>query len=199
MVEALAPVIGNGCLISRRSGSAGAILVKNAALFEVYAHEDGKSCMEGDTALRVIGGWSDATVSAYQLEPMVVEVAPWLFRGIPCYQDLRLEWTDWKGLLADLCDREGLFIVDLNTPLGRGVTVIVNGRQVATYTEKHPEPGDEGLLDPLAATKRGTVWVLREPPSAAREPESAEPEELAESAGARRPRPRMSKRKSLRS
>ena len=119
----------------------------------------------------VISGWTDATVSAYQLDPMVVEVAPWLFRGIPCYQDLRLEWTDWKGLLADLCDREGLFVVELDTPIGRGVTVIVNGRQVATYTEKHPEPGEEGLLDPLVATRRGTVWVLREPqqPRRARE------------------------------
>lgn len=41
VVEALAPVIGNGCLVSRRSGSVGAILVKNAALFEVYAYENG--------------------------------------------------------------------------------------------------------------------------------------------------------------
>jgi hypothetical protein len=183
VVEALAPVIGNGCLVSRRSGSVGVILVKKAALFEVYAYENGV-LHEGDTALRVIGGWTDATVSAYQLEPMVVEVAPWLFRGIPCYQDLRLEWTDWKGLLADLCDREGLFVVDLNTPIGRGVTVIVNGRQVATYTEKHPEPGDEGLLDPLVATRRGTVWVLREPPSEEGEPESPVSVEPGEAAGA---------------
>ena len=41
VVEALAPVIGNGCLVSRRSGSVGAILVKNSALFEVYAYENG--------------------------------------------------------------------------------------------------------------------------------------------------------------
>jgi hypothetical protein len=177
VVEALAPVIGNGCLVSRRSGSVGAILVKGGAIFEIYAYENGAR-HEGEKALRVISGWTDATVSAYQLDPMVVEVAPSLFRGIPCYQDLRLEWMDWKGLLADLCDREGLFVVELDTPIGRGVTLIVNGRQVATYTEKHPEPGDEGLLDPLAATKRGTVSVLREPPSQVVKPQSA-PEPMA--------------------
>jgi hypothetical protein len=182
VVEALAPVIGNGCLISRRSGSVGVILVKGAALFEIYAYEDG-ALYGGEEALRVIASWTDATVSAYQLDPMVVEVTPWLFRGIPCYQDLRLEWIDWKGLLADLCDREGLFVVELDTPIGRGVTVIVNGRQVATYTEKHPEPGEEGLLDPLTATRRGTVWVLREPSGKADEPESApEPVQPAEAA-----------------
>lgn len=192
VVEALAPVIGNGCLISRRSGAVGAILVKNAALFEIYAYENG-TLHEGGEALGVISAWTDATVSAYQLDPMVVEVAPWLFRGIPCYQDLRLEWTDWKGLLADLCDREGLFVVELDTPIGRGVTVIVNGRQVATYTEKHPEPGEEGLLDPLAATRRGTVWVLREPPSKAAEPETTpepvQPAEVAVDEAAPEPAP----------
>jgi hypothetical protein len=50
--------------------------------------------------------------------------------------------------------------------MGRGVTLILDGRQVATYTEAHPELGPESLLDPLAATKRGTIWVRREPPTA---------------------------------
>jgi hypothetical protein len=189
VVEALAPVIGSGCLVSRRSGSAGVILVKDSALFEMYAYEDGAR-HEGERALRLIGGWTDATVSAYQLDPIVVDLAPSLFRGISCYEDLRLEWIDWKGLLADLCEREGLFVVEIDTPIGRGVTLIVNGRQVATYTEKHPEPGDEGLLEPLAATRRGSVWVLRESPRQALQPESApEPVEPAVAEAADAPVP----------
>ncbi|MGD1053685.1 MAG: hypothetical protein ABR950_07625 [Candidatus Dormibacteria bacterium] len=165
VIEALGPVIGDGALVSRRSGSVGVILIKEGGLFEVYAFEGGKR-LEGQKALQLISSWTDATMSAYQLDRIVVAVAPSLYRGTPCYEDLRLEWTDWKGLLADLCSRDGLFVVELDTPLGRGVTLILDGRQVATYTEAHPELGPEGLLDPLAATKRGTIWVRREPATA---------------------------------
>ncbi len=162
MIEALGPVLGDGVLVSRRPGAVGVILVKDSGLFEVYSFEGGKR-LEGDKALQLISGWGDATVSAYQFDPLVVAVAPALFRGGPCYDDLRLDWTDWKGLLADLCTRDELFVVELDTPLGRGVTLILNGRQVATYTEAHPELGEEGLLDPLAGTRRGTIWVRRQP------------------------------------
>lgn len=34
---------------------------------------------------------------------------------------------------------------------------------MATYTESHPELGESTLLDPLAATRKGTIWVRREP------------------------------------
>lgn len=166
VIEALAPVIGDGALVSRVSGSVGIILIKEAALFEVYAFEGGKR-LEGQRALQQISEWSDATVSAYQLARNVVAAAPCLFRGAPCHEDLRLEWTDWKGLLADLCGRGGLFVVEFDTPMGRGVTMILDGRRVATYTESHLELGPEGLLDPLAATRRGTIWVRREPASPA--------------------------------
>jgi hypothetical protein len=54
-------------------------------------------------------------------------------------------------------------VVELDTPLGRGVTLILDGRQVATYAESHPELGEATLLDPLAATRRGTIWVRQEP------------------------------------
>ncbi len=162
VIEALAPVIGDGALVSRRSGSVGVILIKEASLFEVYAFEGGKR-LDGQRALQLISEWTDATVSAYQLDRKVVAAAPSLFRGTPCHEDLRLEWTDWKGLLADLCSRGGLFVVEFDTPIGRGVTMILDGRQVATYTDAHPELGPESLLDPLAATRRGTMWVRREP------------------------------------
>jgi hypothetical protein len=90
VVEALAPVIGDGALVSRRSGSVGVILIKEAGLFEVYAFEGGKR-LEGQKALQLISSWTDATMSAYQLDRIVVAVAPSLYRGTPCYEDLRLE------------------------------------------------------------------------------------------------------------
>ena len=162
VIEALGPVLGDGVLVSRRPGAVGVILVKDRGLLEVYSFEGGKR-LEGEKALQLISGWGDATVSAYQFDPIVIAVAPALFRGGPCYEDLRLDWTDWRGLLADLCSRDEQFVVELDTPLGRGVTLILDGRQVATYTETHPELGEEGLLDPLAGTRRGTIWVRRQP------------------------------------
>ena len=81
--------------------------------------------------------------------------APALFRGTPCHADLRLEWTDWKGLLADLCSRGGLFVVEFDTPLGRGVTMILDGRQVATYTEAHPELGPEAFAGSAGRDQAG--------------------------------------------
>jgi hypothetical protein len=164
VIEALGPVIGSGALISRRAASVGVILVKDRGLFEVCAYHDGAR-IDGEPALQLIAGWTDATVSAYQFDPVVVAVAPALFRGSPCYDDLRLEWTDWKGLMGDLSARQGLFVVELDTPQGRGVMLILDGRQVATYTDSHPELGEASLLDALVASKRGSLWVHREPPT----------------------------------
>ncbi|HYA00226.1 MAG TPA: hypothetical protein VEK76_07720 [Candidatus Binatia bacterium] len=178
VIEALSPAIGHGAVVVRRTASVGVILIKDGALFEEYAFEGGAR-LEGGRALQVMAGWDDATVAAYRFDPLVIAVAPALFRGAPCYADLRLEWTDWKGLLTDLCSRDGSFVVELDTPLGRGVTLIVDGRQVATYTEEHPELGASTLLDPLGETRHGTIWVRREP--AAVEPaEEVEAELLIE-------------------
>jgi len=171
-IEALCPAIGHGAVIIRGQGSVGVVLVQHGAPFEEYAFELGVG-LEGEDAVRAIGSWEGAVVAAYSFDPLVVAVVPALFRGSPCYADLRMEWTDWGGLLADLCSREGSFVVELDTPLGRGVTLIVDGRQVATYTENHLELGPETLLDPLAATRRGTIWVRRETGGAPVAPESA--------------------------
>ncbi len=162
VIDALSPAVGDGFLLIRRQEAVGVILVRDGELFEEYAFEGGER-VDGGEALRQIARWQDATVSAHRFDPVVVAVAPVLLRGNRCYEDLRLEWTDWGGLLADLRSRDGLFAVELDTPAGRGVTLIVDGRQVATYTETHPELGDDTLLDSLTATRRGTIWVRCEP------------------------------------
>ena len=86
-----------------------------------------------------------------------------MLRGEILYSDLRLGWTDWNQLLADLQARDGNFVVEVRTPQGRGVTCIANGKQIATFTEAHPELGAPSLLDALAASRNGTVWVHSEP------------------------------------
>jgi len=162
VLGALGPAIGNGAVLLHQPGCTGVILVRDGDLFEEYAFEAGARLV-GEEALRRIASWQSATVSAYRFDRQVVSVAPALFRGRLRYEGLQLRWTDWKRLLADLRRRNGLFAVELDTPTGRGVTLIGNGRQVATYTEAHPELGDDGLLDPLAATGRGTIRVRHEP------------------------------------
>jgi len=162
VLDALCPAVGHGALIVRRPESVGVVLVREGAIFEKYAFADSTKLL-GDNALQTIASWRDALVSAYQFDPEIVEVLPSLLRGAPCYLDLRLNWADWDGLLADLCDREGSYVVELDTPKGRGVTCIHGGRQIATFTQDHPEFGEASLLDPLAATRRGTIWVWRQP------------------------------------
>jgi hypothetical protein len=166
VIDALCPAIGHGAVIVRGTDAVGVVLVEEGLRVADYAFASGAS-LEGEGARTVIHSWEDGAVAAYRFDPLVVAVLPSLFRGTPCYADLRLEWTDWHGLLADLCRRDGSFVVELDTPHGRGVTLIVDGRQVATYTDGHPELGGEDLLDPLAEAGRGTIWVQREPAEAA--------------------------------
>ena len=158
MIGALGPVVGDGIVLVRGPGTLGVILVRDGELFERYSFEAGAR-LDGDPALLRMASWHDASVTAYRFDRRVVSVAPALLRGRPSYEDLRLEWTDWRALLADLRRRSGVFAVELDTPAGRGVTLIGGGRQVATYTDAHPELGDDTLLDPLAASRQGTVRV----------------------------------------
>ncbi len=162
VIDALCPAIGHGAVIVRGTDAVGVVLVEDGVRAQDYAFA-GNAALEGEGAQAVIHSWEDGIVAAYRFDPLVVAVLPSLFRGTPCYADLRLEWTDWHGLLADLCRRDGSFVVELETPRGRGVTLIVDGRQVATYTDGHPELGSEDLLDPLADAGRGTIWVQGEP------------------------------------
>lgn len=162
VLEALAPAIGHGVMLVRRPDMVGVVLVREGGLFETYAFS-GATHQLGDSALQNIRGWADATVSAFQLEPEVVDVAPSLLRGDVLYNDLRLSWIDWQQFLKDLSSRDGRYVVELHTPRGRGVTCFDGGRRIATFTESHPELGDAALLDALADVGAGTVNVRREP------------------------------------
>ncbi len=162
VLEELAPALGDGALVVQRAGEVGVVLIRERTLFETYCFSPDYR-LYGKAAMDTMKSWQDATVSAYRLEPELVDVCPSLLRGASLYTDLRLGWTDWNQLLADLATRDGNFVVEVRTPKGRGVTCITNGKQIATFTEAHPELGPPSLLDALAASRTGSIHVHCEP------------------------------------
>jgi hypothetical protein len=82
-------------------------------------------------------------------------------RGDPLYDDLQLRWVEWGRLLTDLRRSPGAFVVELTTPIGRGVTSIREGTHVVTYTDQHVGPGDPTMLDELARGGQGSIRVFR--------------------------------------
>ncbi len=141
------------------NGSEGVLVVRNGVVAERVWMTNGVRS-HGDEALALIRGANAAMVSARRLDDDAMGLLRPLLHGIPCYTDLRLEWVAWPQFLGDLCTRGQTFLVELQTPDGRGVSYIRDGRQVATFTESHPALGDASLLDDLAAGAVGTIRVL---------------------------------------
>lgn len=161
VLEALAPAIGDGLIVVRRSPGVGVLLIRAGRIGDIHAVEP-EQRVSGDAAMARIAGWDDAIVSAWRLAANVIDVLPPLVRGNQLYADLRLEWVIWNRLLADLRSRRGTYIVEISTAAGRGVTSIRDGVQVATYTDRHRELGDPSLVDELAAAGSGAVRVLQD-------------------------------------
>jgi hypothetical protein len=162
VLDALAPAVGNGVITVRDGGREGILVVRDGVASETVWVADGVRS-NGDQALTLIRGAHSATVSACRLSDEAMDLVGPLIRGAPCYADLRLEWVVWPKLLNDFRERGGTFVVELEATTGRGVTVIQNGRQIATFAESHPTPGNPDLLDDLAATGAGTIRILVDP------------------------------------
>ncbi len=158
VLDALAPAVGNGMITLRNGAHEGVLVIRDGALSEMVWVADGVRTT-GDEALAQIRG-DAATVSACRLSAEAMALVEPLIRAAPCYADLRLEWVVWPQLLTDLRERGETFVVELATPTGRGVTVIQNRRQIATFGESHPTLDGANLLDELAAGAAGTVRVL---------------------------------------
>lgn len=167
VIEALAPAIGNGIITMTDGDRTGVLVIRNGGISDAVSI-DGGARSRGDAALALIRGWESASMSAYRWSDSAMSLLEPLIRGEPCYDDLRLEWTAWPQLLEDLRARGGTFIVELITPIGRGVTVIRGGQQVATYSDAHRALGDPRLIDILAAGDAGSVRVLVAPHTTAR-------------------------------
>jgi hypothetical protein len=159
VLDALAPAIGNGVITVNDGDRMGVLVIRDGSLCDAVSIGDGERS-SGDAALALIRGWESASMSACRWTDSAMSLLEPLIRGEPCYDDLRLEWTAWPQLLDDLRARGGTFTLELCTPAGRGVTVVRNGQQVATYSESHPSLGDPDMLDILAAGGAGSVRVL---------------------------------------
>lgn len=158
VIDALAPAVRNGMITLRNGAYEGVLVIRDGALAEVVWVADGVRTT-GDDALTQIHS-DAATVSACRLSAEAMALIAPLIRADPCYADLRLEWVVWPHLLNDLRERGETFVVELATPRGRGVTVIQNGSQIATFGESQPTLDGANLLDELAAGQAGTVRVL---------------------------------------
>jgi hypothetical protein len=161
VLEPLAPAISDGVVVIRRTEAVGVVLIRGGAIAETYCVEATERST-GTPALARIRGWTDATMSAWRLSSAVVDVIPPLLRSEPQYADLRLEWVNWERLLSDLRGRPGAFIVELVTPVGRGVISLRDGNYVASFTDAHPELCEPSLLDEIASSSTGALRVLRE-------------------------------------
>jgi hypothetical protein len=159
VIDSLAPAVGNGVITLTDGDRTGVLVIRDGGISDAVSIDDGAwSC--GDAALALIRGWESASMSACRWSGSAMSLIEPLIRGEPCYEDLRLEWTAWPQLLEDLRARGGTFVVELVSPIGRGVTVIRGGQQVATYSDAHPSLGDPDVIDILAAGGAGSVRVL---------------------------------------
>ena len=159
VLDALAPAVRNGVITMTDGDRTGVLVIRDGGISDAVGIDDGARS-SGDTALALIRGWESASMSACRWTDSAMFLLEPLIRGEPCYEDLRLEWTAWPQLLDDLRARGGTFVVELFTPVGRGVTVIRGGQPVATYSDAHPSLGDPELTDILAAGGAGSVRVL---------------------------------------
>gem|GEM_PF-3994251 len=162
VLDRLAPAVGNGVITLRAGAHEGVLVIRDGTLSEAVWTADGVR-HAGDEALALIHLAESATVSACHLSDDAMHLIGSLIRGEPCYAGLRLEWVMWAELLSDLRSRGSRYLVELSTPAGRGVTVIDDGRQIATYVEAQPRFGDPSLLDGLAAAGVGVIRVLSDP------------------------------------
>ncbi|HEX4579220.1 MAG TPA: hypothetical protein VH498_04375 [Candidatus Dormibacteraeota bacterium] len=160
VMDALAPVIGDGTLVVREPNRGAVILVRNGDVLDVHVAEGGV-VNTGVNLLASVQTWADASVSAERLESSLVDLSEALLRGDTVYDDLRLMWVNWPSLLEDLGQRGGTFVVEITTPVGRGVTCVAAGRQAQSYTDIHPSLGDPALLEAMATNHQGIVRVRR--------------------------------------
>jgi hypothetical protein len=160
VMDALAPVIGDGTLVVRDGERGAVILMRGGNVLDVHVVEGGV-VSTGVNLLASLQAWPDASVWAERLESSLVDLSEALLRGDSVYDDLRLMWVSWPSLLEDLGQRGGTFVVEITTPVGRGVTCVAAGRQAQSYTDIHPSLGDPALLEAMASNHQGIVRVLR--------------------------------------
>jgi hypothetical protein len=161
VLHALAPALGDS-IVTLVDGECTAVLVvRDGAIADAVSIVRGTR-NTGEAALAHLRSWDSASASCTRLSDEAMSLLGPLLHGELVYSDLRLEWTSWSQLLDDLRMRGQTFVVELQTPTERGVTVIRGGQQVATYTDARPALGGPEMLDPLAMGGHGAVRVFAE-------------------------------------
>jgi hypothetical protein len=160
VIDALAPVIGDGTLVIRDGDRGAVVLVRGGNVLDVHVTDSGV-LSTGVNLLSSLKEWPDASVWAERLDSSLVDLSEALLRGATVYDDLRLMWVSWPSLLEDLGQRGGTFVVEITTPVGRGVTCVAAGKQAQSYTDIHPALGDPALLEAMASNHQGVVRVRR--------------------------------------
>jgi hypothetical protein len=161
VLEALAPALGDGTVTLIDGECTAVLVVREGAIADAVSVVRGLQ-ETGEAALALIRDWEHASVSCTRLSGEAMSLLGPLLHGELLYSDLRLEWTSWSQLLDDLRTRGQTFVVELQTPVERGVTVICGGEQVATFTDSQPALGGPDMLDTLAAGGQGSIRVLVE-------------------------------------
>jgi hypothetical protein len=154
----LAPALGDGVITLVNGESTAVLVVRGGGFADVVSIMSGAR-ETGEAAMAVLRRWDSASVSCTRLTVEAMSLLGPLLHGELVYSDLRLEWTAWATLLADLRVRGQTFVVELQTPNERGVTVIRDGEQIATFTDSHLELCGSDVLDRLAAAGTGSITV----------------------------------------
>jgi hypothetical protein len=159
VLPALAPALGDGIITVVDGERMAVLVVSNGAIADAVSNVNGVQ-ETGDAAMALMRDWESASISCCRLSAEAMSLLGPLLHGELVYSDLRLEWTAWSQLLDDLRTRGQTFVVELQTPIERGVTVIRRGEQVATFSESQPALGGPDILDVLAASGEGSIRVL---------------------------------------
>jgi len=157
VLDALAPAVGDGVITMTDRDRTGVLVIRSGRISDAVSFDGARSA--GDLALLAMSGWDAAVVSASHLTETAMSILGALITGERCYEDLRLEWTRWSQLLDDLRERGRTYVVEVRTAAGRGVTIVHDGQQVATYTDAHPGLGEPSLVAALADAGAGSVRV----------------------------------------
>ena len=158
ILEAIAPSVGDGLVVIEDTARFGIVVVRESRLAEAFAVES-DAVISGDCAVHRFPSWPEAVISAWRLRSDALDLVRPLMRGEELYSSMHLEWTSWHGLLEDMRARAGMFVIEIATERGRGMTCIKDGHHIATCTDRHRHVGPPSLLDELAASNDGVITV----------------------------------------
>ena len=135
-LDILVTTFDTGLVIVENLQKTGIILVKSFNPFQTLFF-DGNKLFWDKEALNKMQVLPDAFVSVYHLPEELLSILPQIVKTPIVYDALQLEWINWPSLLKELERREGLGVVELETPGGKGVLLLNmdDDKQSLAYTD----------------------------------------------------------------